>query len=290
MDDDVEALIDDLYALPLERFVAERDALVKELRRDGRRDESIRVAGLAKPSVAAWAVNQVVRTQARAARTLWDAGDEVLDAQARVVAGEATGADLRAAVERERAALAPLTDAARGLVTATGRFLADPNVQAVTETLHAAAVDAEARAVVAAGRAIRPLQLTGVGQAGPVAPPARTKGDAPPAAQRLAERDREDARADEERQRAERVRRARRTEAQRALVRAEQDRDRAREHVRAAAQARDAATARLQAAMKELGAAEDDLGRAEQGLARGHEALERAEAAVEAARDELQRS
>jgi hypothetical protein len=88
-----------------------------------------RAAGLTKPSVAAWAVNQVVRSQAKAARALWKAGDAVLDVQARVMAGEASGGDLRAAVDRERAALGPLTDAARGLVTGNGRFLGDPNVQ-----------------------------------------------------------------------------------------------------------------------------------------------------------------
>ncbi len=139
MDDDVEERIDELYGLPLEQFIAEREVLVKELRAGGRRDEAIRVAGLNKPSVAAWAVNQVVRSQAKAARALWEAGDAVLDVQAQVMRGEASGGDLRAAVDRERMALGPLTDAARGLVTANGRFLGDPNVQAVTETLHAAA-------------------------------------------------------------------------------------------------------------------------------------------------------
>jgi len=296
MDEDLEARIDELYALALERFVPERDALVKALRAEGRRDEAIRVAGLNKPSVAAWAVNQVVRSQSRAARALWEAGDAVLGVQAQVMAGQATGADLRAAVDRERAALGPLTDAARGLVTGNGRFLGDPNVQAVTETLHAAAVDPQAREVVAGGRAIRPLQVTGIGQAGAVAPAAREPARAPrpdtapatPGARRLAERDRADAAAEVERRRAERERRARRTEAQRALVRAERDRERARDRVAAAARDRDEATARVQAAMRELDAAEDALGRAERALAEGQAALEEAEGAVDAAREEVE--
>ena len=59
---------DDLYGLPLDRFVAERGALAKALRADGRRDEASRVAALRKPSVAAWAVNQLARTQRPAMR------------------------------------------------------------------------------------------------------------------------------------------------------------------------------------------------------------------------------
>jgi hypothetical protein len=162
MDDDVAARIDALYAMPLERFVAERDALVKELRAAARRPEATEVAALQKPSVAAWAVNQVVRSQARAVRELWDAGDAVLDAQEQVMAGAGSGDDLRAAIERERGALGPLRDAARGLVTGNGRFLGDQNVDAVTETFHTAAVDRDAREAVADGRAAGPLQLAGV--------------------------------------------------------------------------------------------------------------------------------
>lgn len=51
----------DLYGLPIELFVSERQAVAKELRRQGLRDEAARITGLRKPSVAAWAVNQLVR-------------------------------------------------------------------------------------------------------------------------------------------------------------------------------------------------------------------------------------
>ena len=61
---------DDLYGLPLDAFVPERDALAKRLRAEGRRDEAAEVKALRKPSVAAWAVNQAVRSQPRAARAL----------------------------------------------------------------------------------------------------------------------------------------------------------------------------------------------------------------------------
>src|SRR3712207_882140 len=137
MDEEADAL----YALPLEQFVPERTLLAKALRAEGDKDGAAEVAKLAKPSVAAWAVNQVVRTQPSLAAELWAAGDDVLDAQARVVGGGGGGDELREAMQRERKALDPLADAARGLMTAAGKFLGEANVQAVVETLHAAAVD-----------------------------------------------------------------------------------------------------------------------------------------------------
>ncbi|MGH2841808.1 MAG: hypothetical protein ACRDKY_13385, partial [Solirubrobacteraceae bacterium] len=72
----------DLYGLPLDRFVPERGALAKALKSEGRRDEAAGVAGLRKPSVAGWAVNQLVRTQGRDVQELFDAGDALRDAQA----------------------------------------------------------------------------------------------------------------------------------------------------------------------------------------------------------------
>jgi hypothetical protein len=68
---------EDLYGLPLERFIAERTALVKALRGRERRNEASEVAALRKPSVAAWAVNQLVRTQPQALQALFSAGDDL---------------------------------------------------------------------------------------------------------------------------------------------------------------------------------------------------------------------
>jgi hypothetical protein len=67
----------DLYGLPLERFVPERTALAKRLRAEERRADAERIAALPKPSRAAWAVNQLVRTQRRAITSLFEAGDAV---------------------------------------------------------------------------------------------------------------------------------------------------------------------------------------------------------------------
>lgn len=154
---------DDLYGLPLDRFVPERGALVKALRAEQRRDEAAAVAALRKPSVAAWAVNQLVRSQAASVQELYAAGDELRDAQARLLAGSGDGRALRAANERERAAVDELVQAARGLLSSDGHELSAAVVDRVADTLHAAALDEDARRQVRDGRLERELRHVGLG-------------------------------------------------------------------------------------------------------------------------------
>lgn len=154
---------DELYGLPLDRFIPERGALVKALRADGRRDEAAAAAALRKPSVAAWAVNQLVRSQPAGVQALCAAGDELRDAQARLLAGSGDGKSLRAANEREREAVDELVRAAQGLLSSDGHELSPPVVERVADTLHAAALDEAAREQVRDGRLERELRHVGLG-------------------------------------------------------------------------------------------------------------------------------
>ena len=239
--DDVDARVDELYCRPLDRFVPDRDGLVKELRAEGRREEAAAVAKLAKPSVAAWAVNQVVRSQGSAAQALWEAGDAVL-----------SGKDLRAAIAAQREALTPLADAARGMLTARGTFLNEQAVQQVVETLHAAAVDRAAREEVARGRLGKPLRLSGLGALPAMADGAAPRGAAPPAEEPAAPTAAEERRAAKARERA-------LAAAQRRLDRAEQARETAADRV-------EARRADLAAAEAELAQREDEVRAAEAAL------------------------
>ena len=153
---------DQLYCVPADRFVAERNALVKRLRADGRREEAAAVAKLPRPSVAAWAVNQVARSNRKELRALFKAGDKVLRVQDRAVAGKAKGEQLREAIAAQREALAPLAEAAAGLLTSRGTFLGEQPLRAAVETFHAAAVDPAARPAVEAARLTRTLRLAGL--------------------------------------------------------------------------------------------------------------------------------
>lgn len=169
----------DLYGLPLERFTEERNALAKELRRSGERDQAAQVSKLRKPSVAAWAVNQVVRTQKRDVEAMFKAGDALVQVQADLLAGGGDPGSLRRAVEAERAAADALVDHARGLLSAGGTELSPAALEQVKETLHAAALDEGARTQVSAGCLGRELRHVGLGAlaGGPGDPSGRTRKD-----------------------------------------------------------------------------------------------------------------
>ncbi len=156
----------DLYGLPLERFIDERNVLSKTLRKMGSRDEAGKVAKLHKPSVAAWAVNQLVRTQRSAVAALFDAGDSLQKIQSDLIVGRGDGEALRRAVDAERSAVGELTEKARGLLSSDGHELSPTTLERVSETLHAAALDQEARAKVRDGRLERELRHIGLGAIG----------------------------------------------------------------------------------------------------------------------------
>lgn len=165
----------DLYGLPLERFVAERAALAKELRSNGEPERAQEVAKLRKPSVAAWAVNQLARTQHRAISELLAAGDGLRQVQADVVARRSDARGLREATGRERAAVDELIAAARGLLSSEGHELSAATVDRVRETLHAAALDEDARARVIDGCLEHELRHVGLGEGGVPATSARVR-------------------------------------------------------------------------------------------------------------------
>ena len=153
----------DLYGLPLERFTPERNALAKQLRAERRREEAAEVAALRKPTVEAWAVNQLVRTQRRELDALFDAGERLAQTQADLLAGQGDPRALRDAVDAERTAVAQLTERARGLLSLQGRELTATVLEHVSETLHAAALHEDARAQVRDGCLNVGLRHVGLG-------------------------------------------------------------------------------------------------------------------------------
>jgi hypothetical protein len=237
----------DLYGLPLEQFVSERNALARTLRREGRREQAEEVAKLRKPSVAAWAVNQIVRTQQRDVAKLLDAGDALQQAQAELLAGRGQGARLRQGLERERALVDALTEKARGLLNDRGE-LAPATLERVSDTLHAAALDADARAQVTGGSLERELRQVGLGTGGLGAAPAAPKRSA-----RSSEDDAKGKPAAE--RRAEEERAAERRAARRAESQARRAAEKAERGLEAAQRRRDAAAAALRAADEALASA-----------------------------------
>jgi hypothetical protein len=225
----------DLYGLPLDRFIPERGALAKSLRAGGERDEAAGVAKLRKPSVAAWAVNQLVRTQGAEVKALFKAGDQLQRAQADLLAGKGDAAKLRTATEREREAVDELTAAARGLLSSEGHELTPSTLERVSDTLHAAALDEGARGEVKDGCLVRELRHVGLGAFGELAaaPPAPKQDEAKRKAAEKAEAERR--RALERANRAVETAQARRDRAADALREAEDALARARQSAAEAA-------------------------------------------------------
>jgi hypothetical protein len=150
----------DLYGLPLDRFTAERNAHAKELKAAGKRDEAAVIAKLPKPSAAAWAVNQLVRSQRKRIDELVKRGDAMIAAQEKLLSGKADAKALRAAREAQQKALDPLVAAARKL------GVSGASLERVAETLEAAALDSEAREQVLGGELVKELRREGFGLGG----------------------------------------------------------------------------------------------------------------------------
>jgi hypothetical protein len=244
--------------LPLDRFIAERGELAKQLRRDGDREGATAVASLRKPSIGAWAVNQLVRTQRRDVKALFDAGDRLQKAQAQLLAGRADGQAVREAVERERTAVERLVEAARGLLNADGHELTPATLERVSETLHAAALDEQARSQVEDGCLQRELRHIGLGAGGELAEP---RSDTAPKKRD----DRGAAKGQADARKAQAAARKAEADTRRAAERAERELDRAQAR-------RDEAAAALADAEQALA---DNRSRAD-GAAREHERAQQA--------------
>lgn len=135
-----------LYGLPLEEFVPARDALAKELRARGDKEEAAAVKKLRKPPVPVWAANQVARRSPDVVRALVDAGNALRAAQQRVVAGRpGAGDELRAATRRHR-------DALGAALGAAADFVSGATADRLRDVLQAASTD----------ESLAPLLLEGV--------------------------------------------------------------------------------------------------------------------------------
>ena len=127
--------IDALFQLPLTEFTAARNALAARVKKAGDPEAAERVKALAKPSVPAWAVNQLYLKHRIVFDRLLDAGEKFRKAQTAQLGGKS--ADIRAPLESRRAALSELTTRAAKLLTEAGSAAAPDTMRRVTTTLEA---------------------------------------------------------------------------------------------------------------------------------------------------------
>lgn len=263
--DNLETALDRLYGFEPGTFVAERDRLARELRAAGQREEAQRVKRLRKPTVSAWAINQLTREKRREIDLLLDAGHRLREAQRRLLAGKDPGS-LDEARRTEREALAALRKAARGILAEAGREN-DATVNRVMGTLQAAAVSDEGRELLARGRLAEDVEAGGFELLAPLAEGTPAKREAPTPTRRQPTKKRGAAKRENERQR------------QQLRQRLETSRRQLRE-----------AQASASEADKELRAAERDEHRARRELAQAEKLSQERKAAADAAHAAVERA
>jgi hypothetical protein len=190
----LEREIDGLFGLPLDEFTTGRNELARRLKQDGNKEAAEHVQSLAKPSVPAWAINQLARQEKAKVKALLDAGVKLRKAQERALAGGQADT-LRTAHAEERQAIRELTRRAEEILKEAGRPASRTIIERVSATLGAAAVTEPARTALKAGRLTSEVKVSGfdalAGIELPPEPPAPGRDELAERRQKKAERERE---------------------------------------------------------------------------------------------------
>lgn len=227
---------DELYSLPLDEFIDARDELVRRLRAAGEKQAAAGVKSLRKPTLPAWAVNQLARREADSIRRLLEIRDEI--------ARGGGARDLRRLSNERRGVMGYLVERAEQILEEGGHSASAATLDEVSKTLQAGG-DADERDRLERGVLDRPLDPSGFeGLAGFPAAAESEPVQRPSAAQR---RKAEERAADADR--AEREAADARAEADAAQRAAEEARARAESAARRAEKLR----AKADEALEELG-------------------------------------
>ena len=271
----------ELYAADLDEFTARRAELASAARAAGDRDAARRIAGLRKPTRAAWLVNQLVRADPGVPARLAELGTEL-----RAAAAALDGARIR---ELSQARRRLVDDLVRASLQRSGPQPSGPAVrEELTVTFGAAVADPEVARQLAAGALVRAVQHGGLEglelELELETPAAAEPAAAEPAAERRARQDRERAGRDRRRAReqAERDRQRQLAGAQRAVAAAE----RAAGAAARAERQRHEEVRRLEAQLAGLQAR---LSQAREDLAGARQSSGDAQRAAQAARDAAHR-
>jgi hypothetical protein len=277
----IEDAADELYGLPPGDFTRARDERAKQLRADGERDAASEVKKLRRPTVAAWALNQLSRRKRKELDELLSAGEQLRAAQDELLGGGDRSAFQEAAA-RERDLVARLSVDTTTMASEAGERGAGLQ-EKVAETLHAASLDEATAEELRAGRLVKEREaIGGFGAMSLGAPPptrSKSKTRAPARKAAPAKKDAEP----ERRAATKQERRAAAEQEQRAAAEREQRAAAAEQQRRAAAERKQ----RLAAARTDERHARRDLDAAERAVAH---AQERADAAEANAREAAERA
>ncbi|HEV7193095.1 MAG TPA: hypothetical protein VGN35_07785 [Jatrophihabitantaceae bacterium] len=156
---DISTAADELYGLAPERFTARRAELAAEAREAGDATGRAEIMALRKPTVAAWAVNLVVREHEDQVQELLHIAEELRAAQRGLAADR-----MRELSDRRRGAVTALTRAARDTAKAAGRQVPDAALREVQASFDAAVADENAERALRTGRLTSALSYSGFGE------------------------------------------------------------------------------------------------------------------------------
>ncbi len=154
--DELTSIADSLYAGPAEAFTDARNAAAREC---GDKALAAQVKKLKKPSVAAWAVNLLVRRESGQIDSVLQLAESL-----RAAAEALDGDELRALTRQRRQLTTALASSARSLARDAGVRLTGPVVEQVEGMLNAAMLDPVAAQVVRTGRVVTAFTSTGVSE------------------------------------------------------------------------------------------------------------------------------
>jgi hypothetical protein len=154
----LDEVADELYGLPPEEFTAARTRYEKQARQAGDRELAARVHSLAKPSVAAWLANQLVRERRDELSPLAQLGAGLREATEKLA-----GDELRQLSRQQHELVYALVQEARQLARAAGHSVSEDTARRLEETLQAAVADEHAAEQLLAGRLTESLHHTGFG-------------------------------------------------------------------------------------------------------------------------------
>jgi len=164
--------VDHLFKLPLAEFTVARNELATRLKKEGRADDANLVKTLAKPSVTAWAVNQLYWKHRAAFDRLLSTSQRFRDAQNSGAA--ANIAEIRESLDARRIAISELSDLASEVLRDAGHNPTPDAIHRITTTLEALSAYATISDGPTPGRLTQDVDPPGFGSLAALIPPATT--------------------------------------------------------------------------------------------------------------------
>lgn len=154
---DLESVVDELYGLDPSQFTSTRDARSRAARLAGDRQLAGDIKALRKPSISAWALNQLARRRPSEVDQLLHLGEQLRRAQQSL-----SGEEMRALGSRRHRVIAGLGREVRAVAHEMGTRLSDTAEREVEESLEAALADPGAGEALRHGRLLRSLSHAGL--------------------------------------------------------------------------------------------------------------------------------